>query len=237
MCDFLTVMRWSCQASGLQYSSVWVLMRQCSTWAGSLAVLTKKNIQQLFLSELFLSEASDTLHCGIRSHAGGAAGQPSHVNVCPTLDTVVICVLYLRQPKPCVLHYSMNHGNALLGLWLNLAIIFKWGGRIYFFSFVFSFEIRYKVHFFCIKNQLYTKLWSMQNLLFILCCHIYHITASGFWKAFFMCWHDISTMVATLSEVREPGVFGEAENSVHAASLLLPPWWVLIAGNNSDYCS
>lgn len=42
-----------------------------------------------------------------------------------TVSVLVIYVHFLRQQRPCVLHYSTNHGQAMLDLWLNLMIIVK----------------------------------------------------------------------------------------------------------------
>lgn len=34
-------------------------------------------------------------------------------------------VHFLRQQRPCVPHYSLSHGHAMLDLWVNLGITLK----------------------------------------------------------------------------------------------------------------
>lgn len=69
-----------------------------------------------------------TLCSGIQGHLEVSAGESSPLNLWEraaqrTVEVSVIYVHFLRQQRPCVLHYSMSRGSVVLGLWLNLGII------------------------------------------------------------------------------------------------------------------
>ena len=80
-----------------------------------------------------------------------------------TVGVLVIYVHFLRQQKPCVPHYILSHGHAMLDLWVNLGITFFKKAENYLlhvFCVCFTFESKDRVSIFALRTHC-TSLWHV----------------------------------------------------------------------------
>ena len=58
-----------------------------------------------------------------------------------TVGVPAMYVHFLRQQRPCVPHYSLSHGHAMLDLWVNLGITLKKKKKSREFIFLLLFSV------------------------------------------------------------------------------------------------